>query len=481
MKKYAKAGVVLLALFGAACDDFIQGPGLTENPNSPTTGTAQQQLVAVHQRMTTLLEGQLARTAGIYTQQMIGHFNQQLSVTRYQYTESDYSGFFSGFYAGGGLVAIRNVQALATEADDKLLLGIAKVWEGLAIGTAASIWGDIPYSEAVNPAIVTPKLDAQQEVYAAVQTVLDEGITALKAAVSTGNCEPADLIYCATTGTPRTQQISRWVAAANTIKARFYLDLVERNGNAAYTAALQAATQGISEAPTSPTQAMHGQGAGDFRTYHGNVQDVDSNIWAGFLGQRNDVSLGEPFRKLLVDRADPRLAAYFSPNASGNFVGRDENAAIVGGASTPSDINTTVRRQLNFRQPIVTWAENQLILAEAKFRTQNAAAALPHVNAVRAAVGMPALTDVTFQQVAQEKFIAMYQNIAVWSDFKRTCPYVIKPNALSGITEIPGRIPYGSAERLNNPNLPSPSAYPAGTTGAAQQRNWNDPTACPTT
>jgi hypothetical protein len=482
MNRYARTGVVLLALFAAACDDFIQGPGLTENPNSPTQGTAQQQMIAIHQRMTTLLEGQLARTAGIYTQQIVGFFNQQLTVTRYQYSESDYSGFFSGFYTGGGLVAIRNVQAQSAAADDKLLEGIAKVWEGLAIGTASSIWGDLPYSEALRVDIVTPKLDAQRDVYDAVQRVLDEGITALRAASTAGNCDPADLIYCATTVT-RQVQINRWIAAANTLKARFYLDLVERDGNAAYTLALAAANQGINEAATTAAQAMHGQAPGDFRMYHGNVQDLDSNIWAGFLGQRNDVSLGEPFRALLVARNDPRLAAYFNPISTGQFVGRDgssTNTVIVGGSTTASDINSPVRRALNFRQPIVTWAENQLILAEAKFRLQNADAALPHVNAVRTAVGLPELGAVTFQDVAQEKFIAMFQNIAAWSDFRRTCPYVIQPNASSGLNEVPGRLPYGSAERLNNPNLPSPSTYPAGTSGSSAQRNWNDPQPCPT-
>jgi hypothetical protein len=473
MKRYAIAGVVLLALFSAGCDDFIQGPGLTENPNSPVSGTPQQQLVAVHQRMTTLLEGQLARTAGIYTQQIIGYFNQQLTVSRYQYSESDYSGFFSGFYTGGGLVAIRNVQA----GGDKLLEGIAKVWEGLAVGTATSIWGDIPYSEALNADIVTPKLDTQKDVYAAVQKVLDDGIAALAAAPSSGNCDPADLIYCATTIT-RAQQISRWTAAAYTLKARFYLDMVERDGNAAYTLALAAAQKGIAEAPTSASQAIHGQAPGDFRMFHGSVQDVDSNIWAGFLGQRNDVSLGERFRAVLVARNDPRLAAYFNPTPAGTFIGRDENAAIVGG-SVASDINSPVRRALNFRQPIVTWAENQLILAEANFKLGNTAAALTNVNAVRTAVGMPALAAVTISDIGLEKYIAMFQNISVWSDFKRLCPLVLKPNTLSGLSEIPGRIPYGSAERTNNPNLPAPADYPLGTTGAGKNRNWNDPTACP--
>ncbi len=475
MKKYGKAAVVLALTFGAGCDDFIQGPGLTENPNSPVSGTMQQQMIAVQARMATLLEGQLARTAGIYTQQIIGSNNQQLTVSGYAYGESDYSGFFSGFYVGGGLVALRNIQALAEEADDQLLLGIAKIWEGLAMGTATSIWGDIPYSEAINPAISTPALDPQEEIYAAVQTVLDEGIAALQAAPSAGNCEAADLVYCPAVG-PRATQISRWIAAANTIKARFYLDLVERNGSAAYQQALAAANAGIMEAPATAAQAMHGQAPGDFRTFHGSTQDVDGNIWAEFLTQRGgDIRAGNTLVQLLKDRSDPRLAAYFTPNAAGAFFGLSQNNQVVGGPA--SEVNIAVRRQFSFDQPIVTWAENQLILAEAKFQLTGAAAALPHVNAVRTAVGLPALAAVTFDDVMLEKYIAMFQNIGVWSDFKRTCIPLVTPNGAAA--EVPGRIPYGSAERNTNPNIPLPSAYPAGTTGVSALRNWNDPNACP--
>lgn len=476
MKRYLKTGAVLsLVLFSAGCDEFIQGPGLTENPNSPTGGTAKQQVIAVQALMSTLLEGQLARTAGIYTQQIIGQNNQQLQVTQYVYGESDYSSFFSGFYVGGGLVAMRNVQAISVANGDRLMEGIALIWEGLAIGTATSIWGDIPYSEAVSD-VLTPRLDPQEQVYAAVQQKLDQGIAALQAAGGTGAAETADLVYCATAGCQRAQQISRWIAAANTLKARFHLDLVERNGNAAYTAALAAANNGIMEAPTSPAQAMHGQAPGDFRTFHGGVQDVDANVWAGFLAQRGgDIRAGNTLVQILQGRNDPRLTAYFAANASGEIRGLDRNADPVGG--TASEINTAVRRVFSFRQPIVTWAENQMIMAEAKFVLQNPAAALPHVNAVRTAVGMAPLAAVTFEDVMIEKYIVMFQNIAVWSDYRRTCFPRITPFG-SG-SEVPGRIPYGSFERTNNPNFPLPSAFPEKTTGVSSQRNWNDPNPCP--
>jgi len=470
------------------CSDFLQGPGLTETPNSAITATPQQQLIAVQSNAATLFEGQLARSAGIYTQQIIGSNNQQLQwATQYQQSESDIPGFMGRFYTGAGLLGLRNIQKYGQDSNDPTLLGIAKIWEGFFFGTAASIWGDLPYSEALDPTILTPKLDRQQDIYTAVQTRLSEGITALQGAPTTGNCDPTDLIYCATSVT-RAVQIQRWIAAAHTMKARFHLHLVERNGNAEYTAALAEAALGINEAPTGTAaqiaaQVSNGQAPGDFRTFHGGTLDQDANIWYEFLNSRQDIVAGDALIQILKGRSttpatgvDPRLAAYFNANASNQYTGHSVNNAVVGVAPA-STINTAVRRLPTFRQPLVTWAENQLIQAEAQFQLNGSGAALPFVNSVRAAVGLGALTSVTLQDVMTEKYIAMFQNVDVWSDYKRTCvPTLAK---FGTATEIPGRLPYSSTERSANQNIPLPSAYPAGTTGPAPLRNWNDTSPCP--
>jgi hypothetical protein len=475
MKKMSRSLVALaLAVSAAGCDGFLTGPGLTENPNNPVDVSVTAQFVAVQANLFTLFQGQVARTAGIYTQQLIGSNNQQLLWgTRYGVVEGDISTQFSSIYTGSGLVGLRKIQAQANADGNALLEGMAKVWEAQLMLMATSVWGDLPYREAVNAEITLPKLDPQQQIYADILALLDASITLLRAAPTAGNCDPADLVYCATAG-PRATQITRWIAAANTLKARAHLHLVERNGNAAYSAAITAAEAGILEAPTSTAQAMHGQAPGDFRAFHGTTK-ADGNIWAQFLGERQDIVAGNAFVQILRARNDPRLTAYFDPNAEGQVAGWDADGNPVGG--TASVVNTAVRRQFNFRQPFITWAENQLILAEAKFRVQNAAAALPHVNNVRRAVGLADLSSVTFNDVMLEKYIAMFQNIDVWSDFKRTCIPLVKPYLTQ--SEVPGRLPYGNAERNANPNLPVPTAYPAGTTGAGALRNWNDPAACP--
>ena len=231
---------------------------------------------------------------------------------------------------------------------------------------------------------------------------------------------------------------------------------------------------------------VHTLAPGDFRFFHGSVQDFDANVWAEFLLARQDIVAGDRLIGILKARTDTvRLRGYFDPNPQGQFVGADQNNVTVRppgcpappGACASSVVNTSVRRVFTFRQPIVTWAENQLILAEARFMTGDSTGAVTNVNAVRAAVGLPALAAPTFVDVMTEKYIAMFQNIDVWSDYKRTCIPTLTPNGAA--TEVLGRLPYGSAERTANANIPLPSAYPTGTTGPSPVRNWNDPNACP--
>src|SRR5438046_2373456 len=334
MTTSSKAGTVLaLLLCGAGCTEFLSGPGLTENPNNPLEVTALQQLIAMQSNMATRLEGQIARCAGIYTQQLIGSNNQQLAYcTQYAVTESDISGQMSGFYTGGGLLALRNIQAAAQKSGDQFRYGIAKVWEGLAMGTATSVWGDL-------------------------------------------------------------------------------------------------------------------------LTSHGSIHVFDANIWADFRSTRQDIVACDVLVQILKTRNDPRLAAYFDPSTNSQFVGADQNNSMVRppgcpaapATCAPSVINTGVRRVFTFRQPIVTWAENQLILAEAKYMTGDSAGAVGHVDPVRTAGGMPALGNVSFTDVMLEKYIAMYQNADVWSDYKRTCIHQL--TTLRTRPEVLAACACGAAER----------------------------------
>jgi hypothetical protein len=93
------------------------------------------------------------------------------------------------------------------------------------------------------------------------------------------------------------------------------------------------------------------------------------------------------------------------------------------------------------------------------------------LNAVRRSVATAAvLPDVTasgpdlLRAIMEEKYIALFQNIEIWNDYKRTCLPNLRP--VTGL-KIPGRFFYGVTERQTNPNIPEAGDQPF--------RNDNDP------
>jgi hypothetical protein len=126
------------------------------------------------------------------------------------------------------------------------------------------------------------------------------------------------------------------------------------------------------------------------------------------------------------------------------------------------------------RIPYVSYAENELILAEAYQKTGNDAFALTHLNNARAFANaayppsppllpLPVLAGIVgpalLDSIMTEKWVAMFQNISVINDYRRTCLPALTPYLANtqGFQNIPGRLFYPLNERNVNPNVPDPS------------------------
>src|SRR5881296_1835559 len=175
-----------VALGAAGCGSFLTGEKLSSDPNQPSSATRDQLFVGVQANLFSSQENSVAMTVCMWMQQCAGvggRFVDQYS--HYVVDEFSWDGNWFQVYTGGGLVDLRKIEASARAEGDSTYLGIAKIWEALDIGTAADLWGNIPYSEAAgtNP---TPALDDQLTVYGAVQTLLSQAITELNSGVGTG-------------------------------------------------------------------------------------------------------------------------------------------------------------------------------------------------------------------------------------------------------------------------------------------------------
>jgi hypothetical protein len=460
---------LLLAGSVAGCSNFLEGDDLSNDPNAPTEATVSQLFVGAQSLQIILNEGTLARVSCIIVQQCGGTSRQHQSYGLYVIAEDAVDFEFYSLYVSGGLVDHRAIQTRSIAVGDSGFAGVGMVMEALNMGNAAGLWGDLPYSQALGDN-ATPGLDDQLAVYAGVQAKLDTAVVYL-AATGPTNVGPgiADLVYGG--------DLVKWLGAAYTLKARYHLHLAELEGAPRYTAAIAAATNGIND----PT------GAGDYTTYHG-TGEPESNIWYQFvrIQRAGDIAPGGTLVELMRARGDPRLATYFAPipptDAAGAPCALASDPLPYGGADpgasfdpcTVSDFAGT-RVAPDFRQPLVTYDENQLLLAESYARLGDETNARLHLNNVRVKAGLAptAATGPTLlQEIGQEQYIVLFQNVEAWATWKRTCTPVLVP--ASGASEVYPRLLYGATERNANPNIPAPGVEPnAG-------RNDNDPTPCPT-
>jgi len=445
------AAGVGLTMAVAGCSNFLDTPKAVSDPNNPTAANINQLFVGVEANIFGEQEGPVAMLICEWMQQCAGvngRFVDQQGV--YSIIAGSFDGSFQSVYTAGGLGQIKQVEALADKQNDKLYKGVTEVLEAMNMLYAADIWGDVPYSDAVGTS-TTPKFDPQMTIYGNLLTLLDQAITD----INTGGTGPGayDLVY--------NGDKTKWTQAAHTLKARIYLHRVEKLGNGEYTNALAEANKGIS-AP-----------ANDWKTQHSTATS-ERNMWAQFQTTSfgNDLVAGSTLVDLMNAQSDPRLPQYFAKDPNGAYGGYNVTTQATDVKDISPIIGSGRTNDVTFAQPIITYDENQLIKAEATFVISGAAAAAPFLNSVRAEYGKTAIPTPTLADIMNEKYIALYQNLEVWNDYKRTCLPVMHPARSKAV--IPGRLFYGQTEEQTNPNTPS-----SDTQNLFTVRNANDPNACP--
>jgi len=515
-----------LATGATGCGDFLSGPGVDQDPNNITKLTRPGPLyIGIQAMQSVQFEGQLARNAAEYVQQIAGHSRQQIGYDLYGMDPSTIDPHFYSVYGsavtiqgGGGLLDIHKMQQLARAVNDSIYIGIGKVYEALVIGMAASIWGDIPYREAADSNNLTPAFDPQLQVYGDVLAQLDSAILFLASTPGPPNAGPpadnSELVYLGRGG-DAAALAAVYTQVAHSLKARFHMHLAEVDPTH-YALALAEVPLGINT-PLNDMLWFHDQ------------SPTGQNVWWQFMSTRGDIAPGGALVEILKRRIasgvedDARLNFYFQqavfdPDAavSGDevpvgFFGRrpggirglqtapgiyngNGSPAGAGGAADPGasfsnfnfiDNNTDPG---DVRMPVITYAETQLIGAEAAFQTGGAGAAQPFLDAARAQRSFGARgtlpiifaplppVPATLESIMEEKYVTLFLNIEAWNDYKRTCLPALAPapsattSTVPGNAPIPGRLPYGITEVNANPNTPVVS--PVG-------RNANDPNPCP--
>lgn len=464
---------IILCFFISSCKKVVDGINI--DPNNPTSAPYSLVLNGAQVAGMLIYEGNLARTAGMFSRSFTGVDRQYVSINNYNTTAGDYNDTWDGLYSTV-IGQEKIIDAEATAVNDRATVGIVQVMLAQAFGLAADLWGDVPFSEAGDPtAFPTPKFDAQADVYKGVQQLLDSAVGNLSSNVGKGP-GPSDIYYGG--------DATKWLQVAHTLKARFFLHVKD------YASAITEANMGISSA------------ANNMLDPHGQSYLIDFNVYYSFLsydrpGYMNAEGAIAPayldptsstYKGNAKTDETARFEYYFQEGL--NTGGLDPNVLVDFDWGNPSDRNGFFGATTPF--PLVTFEENQLILAESYIKGPNDLDnALMALNAHRAYLNtggsintgyladgykydpyvladfMPggivnptasglSQGDALLTEILKEKYVTLIGQIEQFNDVRRTKNFLKIPPTTG--SQLPQRLLYAQDEINTNSNTPKVTA-----------------------
>lgn len=367
-----KKTIIYLSIFIttlASCSKLVDG--INTDPNAPLNADPNSMLTSVMIGNMNIQEGDLARFAGMWSGYFRGYTQQYQSYHQYTVIARNFDAAWQRIYSG----LYKNIKILkqkSTDVNNRRMLGVVQVIEANLMGTATALWGDIPYSEAADENFPNPKFDAQAEVYKNLQVLLDSAIINLGSS-SFVDFAGQDIHFAG--------NMTKWIQTANTLKARYYLHVRD------YTNAITAAQKGIST-PVNNFMAPHNAtNRGAFNLYF-QFLSLDRPNWIDATGMYG-VSLINPSgtryrgNAKTIERA--RWNYFYNSATNVNFT-----------------VNGFFGQSTFF--PLVTYAENLLILAEADTRINGSSAGLIRLNTYRNYMNSGAYINTTYLTAGNFKY-----------------------------------------------------------------------------
>lgn len=238
-----------------------------------------------------------ARLNGIVLDQLLGFDAQQEAYERYVIGSDVFNNLWrTGIYSGV-LKSSKYVNEKAKELNSNHYQGIAKVLTAKELAFTSSMFGDIPYSEALQRAEnLTPSYDSQQEIFTKVISLLDEAIADFSADDNSGIAPGSDdLLYGGS--------IENWKKFAYSLKARYLM--IQSKRGASMSDVLSAVENGFSSSADNATYAFSSAITG-------------ANPLAKFGEDRSGTIEGNgEFYDRLAANNDPRLDYYVGKTESG--------------------------------------------------------------------------------------------------------------------------------------------------------------------
>ena len=453
MKKIINKYTILisfLAVIVMGCDNGFEE--MNTNPNSPNTVSPNLLLGQVTYNMADLMYSTF--NGG----DMGSCWSQQLAKVQYN-DEARYTprqGSVSAVWDGLYINVISDAAAMYKLADaegNNNIKGISLVMQAYAYSVLTDLYGDIPFSEAMNAEgdVISPVYDRQETVYNGIFNMLDQAVSLL----GTGGTVVAttDLVYAG--------DASKWEKFAYSLKFRSLMRISKKVN---VSAELQAI---VGKGFTSPADDAYFH----YQTENPNANTLYETI---VFGNRAEWKLCEQFVDRQLTTADPRIDNMVALNADG--IHRGKPAGIL---NVPNDdYNVTnvsaigdhyLRGEAHGN--FMTHSELEFLIAEAITRSDinlSAGLASDHYNtgiassfvnsdtsaglaAFQAGVALTGTEATDLELIATQNWIGLFcQGFESFIEQRRTGFPVIPMPLDAALTEMPVRLNYPNVESSIN-------------------------------
>ncbi len=347
------------------------------------------------------------------------------------------------------------------------LQGAALVMQAIGYQTLVELYGPIPFTEAINGAILKPAYDEESVVFEGVIDLLTRAAALLSNGSGTITAS-SDLYYAG--------DASKWLKLANSLKFRALMRISgTRNVSSELQALVNAGNMFASNADSAEL------------VYLAVAPDANP-IWETVVdGNRPEYKIGLAAVDILTSLTDPRLAVYAAPNDSGDIVGKPAGF----GNQTPlpnDDLGYTYANisglgdfYLNPELPAVIMAYSQLKFLMAEAANEGfisggiAGAKASYYEGIKANLNWNGLDGAAYlaqpklnfstqgdarTKIGTQEWLALYsQGFEAWTEWRRTNIPALLPAAEAAESEIPSRLYYPTLEpALNKDNYDAASS-----------------------
>jgi hypothetical protein len=475
--RYATLGLASWAVASCSPATFLD---VNVSPNNPTAVQPSVQLPTIAVGTAFVVGNTLGRDGDLFMQHYAGIANQPFTEDKYAIS-GNYDNEWRNDLYGNNLTGAQTL--ITNNAANPAYTGIAKLLKAYNFALVTDMWGDVPYSQALQGlANIHPAFDKQQDIYegaTGIQSLFDlvrEGLADLD---KTGGLAPAgdDFVYKG--------DLTKWRRMGNMLLLKFACTVSRKDPALATKVINEVLAKGAGGSAAIATNAD------DFSVPFGTALGNTNPYYSYNVTNRpNDQMASTRFLDSLTAFNDPRLPKYFTTTPSNNspthttvagkFTGFENGSSATAPSRTAAVNNRSVYNTYvtgtagEAPMRLLTNFQRCFILAEMAIRLKTAGDAnLLYQEGIRRSMELTGLSTTEidayfasnpaivtlrgddnhkYDQIIRQKWVAWVGNgYEAWNDYRRTGYPKLQPALNVSFTpNIPQRLLYPPSEVAAN-------------------------------